>query len=440
MEPNPTSPRRAIRNPRVWLFPAIVVIGMMTLLAGFYLDSIADPEGSLHDYPVALVNQDEGEVVPGPQGEQRQNFGDQIVTGLVENIDPEMIDLRQVGIAEAQQQMQDADVYGTIVIPSDFSKRLVILATASVVPGEVEKPTITVQTNPRAGTFASAIMDRIADQALTEVNSTVGQQVTQQVQQQLAGPPPTQISGASALTLAEPIKTLTVEYNPLPGGTGNGLAAFYYSLLIVLAGFTGGMIVHTMIDQALGFAPTEYGPWYRHLESIGISRFSTLMLKWAVMAALAVVVSGVFVGVADLVGMPIERGLALYLYGALAILAVGISALSVLALFGTAGLLINLIVFIVLGLPSSGGTVPLEAQPEIFGWLAQFEPMHQVYLGVRAILFFDAGANAGLGRAAVATLIGLAIGVVIGIVTTRVYDRAGLHRGTKLEGPVPAVG
>nr|WP_068272845.1 DUF3533 domain-containing protein [Aldersonia kunmingensis] len=429
MEPNPTSPRRAVRNPRVWLFPAIVVTVLMTLLAGFYLDSIADPQGSLHDFPVALVNQDEGETVPGPQGEQRQNFGDQITSAIVANVDPNMFDLRQVGIAEAQQEMQDGKVYGAIIIPSDFSKRLLILAESSVVPGQVEKPAITAQSNPRAGTFASAVMDRFADQALTQVNSTVGQQLTQTVQQQLAGPPPTPIAGASALTLAEPVNVINIEYNPLPGGTGNGLAAFYYSLLIVLAGFTGGMIVHTMIDQALGFAPTEYGPWYRHLESIGISRFNTLLLKWSVMAALAVVVSGVFVGIADLVGMPIERGLALYLYGALAILAVGVSALSVLALFGTAGLLINLIIFVVLGLPSSGGTVPLEAQPEIFTFLARFEPMHQVYLGVRAILFFDAGTSAGLGRSVVATLIGLAIGLIIGVVTTRLYDRAGLHRG-----------
>ncbi|MCX5043427.1 SNG1 family protein [Aldersonia sp. NBC_00410] len=429
----PTPPRAAVRNPRVWLFPAVVVIGLMTLLAGFYLDSIADPEASLHDFPVALVNQDEGELVPGPSGEQKQNFGDQIAAAIGNGIDPDQIDLRQVGIAEAQQQLQSADVYGVIIIPSDFSKRLLILAAGSVVPGEIEKPVITVQSNPRAGTFASAIMDRIGDQAMTQVNSEVGKQLTGQVQQQLAGPPPTPIPGASALTLAEPVNVLATEYNPLPGGTGNGLAAFYYALLLVLAGFTGAMIVHTMVDQALGFAPTEYGPWYRHLESIGISRFNTLMLKWTVMAAIALVVSGIYVGVGHLVGMPIDRALALYLFGVLGILAVGVTALSVLALFGTAGLLINLVVFIVLGLPSSGGTVPLEAQPPVFGWLAKFEPMHQLYLGARSILFFDAGSASGLGRSAVATLIGLAIGLTLGIVTTRVYDRAGLHRRTRPE-------
>jgi len=36
-----------------------------------------------------------------------------------------------------------AHVYGAIAIPSDFPKRLVILGTASVVPGDVEKPVLT---------------------------------------------------------------------------------------------------------------------------------------------------------------------------------------------------------------------------------------------------------------------------------------------------------
>lgn len=418
-----------LRSPRVWLAPAVVVTAVMALLAVLYLDSVVDPQKNLHHFPVALVNQDEGETVPGPNGDGRQNFGDQIASGIAQGIDPDMIDLRQVGIAEAQAQMHNGDVYGTFIIPSDFSKRLLILAEASVVPGQVERPVITVQTNPRAGTFASAVVQRIADQALGQVNSTVGKQLTDQVHAALASSPaPPQVSGAGALTIAEPVNVVTVEYNPLPSGSGNGLSAFYYTLLLLIGGFTGAMIVHTMVDQALGFFPSEYGPWYRHLESIGISRFSTLLLKWAIMAALALIVSGVYVGIGALVGMPLERGLALYLYGALAILAVGFTALAVLALFGTAGLLINLIVFIVLGLPSSGGTMPLEAQPPLFDWLARFEPMHQVYLGVRAILYFDASADAGLLRSATMTLVGLAIGTVIGIVTTRAYDRAGLQR------------
>ena len=84
--------------------------------------------------------------------------------------------------------------------------------------------------------------------------------------------------------------------------------------------------------------------------------------------------------------------------------------------------------FIVLGLPSSGGTIPIEAIPKSVAWLADFEPMHQVYLGIRAILYFNADGSAGLNRAIWMTLLGLVIGLVLGGVVTRYYDRKELHR------------
>ncbi len=55
--------------------------------------------------------------------------------------------------------------------------------------------------------------------------------------------------------------------------------------------------------------------------------------------------------------------------------------------------------------------------------------MHQIYLGVRAILYFDLGN--GLARGVWMSLAGLAIGLVLGAVTTFVYDRKGLERRSR---------
>ncbi|TSD96538.1 DUF3533 domain-containing protein [Skermania sp. ID1734] len=422
--------QRVLRQPRFWFGPAVVVTVLMGLLAALYLGSILKPQENLHHFPIALVNQDEGDTVPGNgNAKTQQNFGQQIETALSQGIDPNKIDLQHVGIAEAQARLANGKVYGAILIPSDFTKRMVILAQASVVPGTVDKPVITVLTNPRAGTFASAIVTTIGQQAAEKVNASVGAKLTAQVEDVLkAGPAPTQLSGASRLTLAQPVNVIVTAYNPLPDGTGNGLSAFYYTILLLLAGFTGAMIIHTMVDSYLGFVPTEYGPLYVHQPAVGISRFNTLLLKWGIMFVVANIVSGVYVGIGHLLGMPITKGLALFIYGAFAVTAVGITAMSVLALLGSAGLLVNLVVFIVLGLPSSGGTVPVEATPPFFGWLARFEPMHQVYLGVRAILYFDARGNAGLIASSWATLCGLLIGVVLGILATKFYDRRGFER------------
>src|SRR5262249_3352417 len=152
------------------------------------------------------------------------------------------------------------------------------------VPGDVEQPVITVQTNPRVGTYAAAIMQRIADQALTQANTKVGRQLTDLVKSQIGDTP---LTGATRLTLARPINVVTTPFNPLPDGTGQGLSAFFYTLLLLLAGFTGAMSIHTMTDATLGFTPTEYGPWYTHFPATPISRFRTLLAKWGILIIVA---------------------------------------------------------------------------------------------------------------------------------------------------------
>ncbi|MFD4291627.1 YhgE/Pip domain-containing protein [Rhodococcus sp. NPDC058505] len=420
----PGARTRKLRTPLFWAAPILVVALLMSLLAALYLGGILDPKGSLHGFPIAVVNQDEGDVPPG--SDARQNIGEQIVAGLTDGIPADKVDLRQVGIGTAQSMLDSAEVYGAIVIPSDFTKRMMILAQSSVVPGDVERPIITVYTNPRAGTFGVGIVEAITGPAMETVNETVGRQVTEQV---AAGVGDTPVPGASRLTLAEPINVLTVPHKPLPDGTGNGLSAFYYALLVILAGFTGAMIVNTLIDGMLGFAPTEFGPRYLHNPAVEISRLQTLAVKWAVMLVVAPLVSGLYVWISHLLSMPLQNALGLWLYGTFAIAAVGITAMSVLAIFGTAGMIINLIIFVVLGLPSAGGTIPIEATPPFFGWLASFEPMHQVFLGVRALLYFGEGGARELTHAVTMTAIGLAVGLVIGAVTAALYDRKGFHRG-----------
>lgn len=427
-----STPRTPSRMPiREWLAPITLVTVLAALLGTMYLGYTADPEKHLHDFPIALVNQDVGDTLGG----KPTNIGDQITTALRENVPADKIDLRQVGLNEAQRQLRNGEVYGAIVIPGDFTKRVAILGTASVVPGEIEQPIISVQTNPRAGTLAAQIMETITDQAMTEVNATVGAQLTDQVAAAVGDTP---ISGAARLQLANPIEVVVTSYRPLPEGTGQGLAAFFYTLVLLIVGFSGAMMINSLVDASLGFVPAEYGPWHKSTDTAPISRWHTLLVKWAIALISAPIASGVFLGVAAALDMAIERPLLLFLYGALAIAAIAVTGLSVMAAFGTAGLMINLIVFVVLGIPSSSGTIPLEATPRWIADMAGVEPMHQIYLAVRAILFFDGHIEAGLGRGLWMTLVGLAIGVFLGAVATHTYDRRGLHRLGIDHRPAPA--
>ncbi|MBP2187644.1 YhgE/Pip domain-containing protein [Nocardia goodfellowii] len=422
-------------RPRAWLAPIVVLTLFMALLGTMYLAYVVDPEKNLHDFPIALVNQDVGDVTGPPEARQPVNFGSQIAAALKQNIPADKIDLRELGINEAELQMQNGEVYGAILIPSDFSKRLGILGVGSVIPGDIQRPTITLQTNPRTGAFVTSIVQKVGNEALTQVDKQVGQQLTEQVNTQLTPPDggkPPELTAATRLALADPVEIIVEPFRQLPSGTGEGLTAFFYALLLLLAGLVGSMTIHTMIDAALGVVPTEYGPWFVHYPRTRISRWTTLLIKWGVMVVTSVVVSGVFVLVGKALGMPMSNSFALYLYGVLAIAGVGITGLAILAAIGSAGLLVNLILFIILGLPSSGGTVPIEATPPYFSWLAQFEPMHQVFLGVRSILYFDGNYQAGLARGVWMAVLGMAIGLVLGLLVTRFYDRKGLHRGSEI--------
>ncbi|MET8430830.1 hypothetical protein [Nocardia sp. NPDC004860] len=95
---------------------------------------------------------------------------------------------------------------------------------------------------------------------------------------------------------------------------------------------------------------------------------------------------------------------------------------------GSVGVLVNLVLFVILGMPSAGGTIPAEATPRFFGRSADFEPLRQVYLAVRSLMFFDGRAAAGLERGFWMTAIGLAIGVISGVLATTFYDRKELTR------------
>jgi len=406
------NPLATIRTPRFWLAPIVVTLVVFSALAALYLAGILNPTPNLRHFPVAVVNSD-----AGPSGKQ-------VVDGLTSGLNHDEFDVRVLTSDEANVQLGRAQIYGVVQIPANFSAALQALGPAATAPGPATRPVITISTNPRAGELGSSIAGLALSKAVNAINGKMGQQLSAQVAKASGAALP----GAVALVLSAPINIQVNDYDPLPGGTGNGLSAFYYALLLLLAGFTGSIIVSSLVDSALGFVPAEIGPVYRFAEQVSISRFRTLLVKWGLMVVMALLTSASYIGIAHLLGMPIPNGWSLWLYGVFTIAAVGITSTSLIAVLGSAGLLVNLFVFVILGLPSNGATIPLEAAPTLFGWLAKFEPMHQVFLGARALLYFDGRADAGLTHAVTMTAIGLFLGLLVGGIVTRVYDSRGLRR------------
>jgi uncharacterized phage infection (PIP) family protein YhgE len=411
--PNPKRNIKAIRTVRFWTLPVVVTLALMSALCALYLGGILNPMTNLRHFPIAVVNEDAGPV------------GAQITDGLVAGLDKNKFDVRVVSHDEAQRLLDTAHVFGELVIPPTFSSSLREFGASAVTPGRTTRPSVTISTNPRAGTLGASIAGQTLSQAMAVANGKVGQRLTADVAAETGGAP---LTGASALGIASPIDIKTGVYNALPNGTGNGLSAFYFSLLLLLAGFTGSVVVSTLVDALLGYVPAEWGPVYRFSEQVKISRFRTLQLKWAIMTLLALLTSAVYLAIAHGLGMPIPLGWQLWAYGVFAIIAVGITSSSILSVLGSMGLLVSMLIFVILGLPSAGATVPQEATPPFFRWLAEFEPMHQVFLGVRSLVYLNGRADAGLSQALWLTGIGLVVGLVLGGIITHLYDRKGFHR------------
>lgn len=129
----------AIRTVRFWAAPIAITLALMSTLAALYLGGILNPITNLRHFPIAVVNED-----AGPAGRQ-------VVAGLVAGLDKNRFDVRVVSADEAKHLLDRAHVYGSAVIPPTFSSKLQEFATSAVTATRVDRPSITISTNPRAG-------------------------------------------------------------------------------------------------------------------------------------------------------------------------------------------------------------------------------------------------------------------------------------------------
>ena len=221
----------------------------------------------------------------------------------------------------------------------------------------------------------------------------------------------------------------TVSYRPLPAHSALGLSAFYIALLTMLCGFLGATIVNSAVDAALGYATLDSGPRFRHRMPLLISRWQTLLAKWAIAGPLTALLTGLMVAIAaGLFGMDAPHVAYLWLFAWLAAASVAAGTLALLAALGTRGQLIAMLLFVYFGLASAGGTVPLQALPSPLRFVSSLDPLREILAGTRAILYFGAQGDAGLTRGVLASGAGLVFWLTAGTLAVTWYDRRGLYR------------
>jgi uncharacterized phage infection (PIP) family protein YhgE len=401
---------RIATGPQTWVMPFIMILGLAILFPLIYLSSTVDPQQHLHGLPVALVVE--------PQSAVEPDFAAKVAQSIEAHDGSDKIALEPMTPQDLDVRMANDQVAGAIVLPATFNEDLLTLMPGSV--AAVTTPTIEVRTNAGDGGISNGLFTSNVLPLLSGVDTAFGGTLLAS-----AGSAGAPVDRALEHLLAAPFQVHVTPFTTLPENAGLGMSAFYYALILVLLGFVGASLVNPFIDSALGFAPSELGPLVMRRPYSAVTRTQTLLIKFATMvpvapiAALAVeLIAGVVIGI------PIPDPVQLWALSAAAVAAVGVSALTVFALFGGGiGSLANTLFFIALAMTASGGTVPLSALPPFFSNIAAIEPFRPILEGVRAILFFDANRDAGLGNAWLHIGIGGALGIGLGLLATYVYSK-----------------
>ncbi len=152
---------------------AIIVILALSLLPSLYawlnIAASWDPYSNTRGVAVAVSSQDEGAEVDG----EEVNIGDEVIKSLAKN---EQLGWKFVTKEEAIDGVKYGDYYGAIIIPEDFSEKLV-----SVTSDDIEKPGIDYYMNEKVnaispkvtGSGASAVVENIQSNFVKEVNETI---------------------------------------------------------------------------------------------------------------------------------------------------------------------------------------------------------------------------------------------------------------------------
>ncbi|UNK71320.1 YhgE/Pip domain-containing protein [Microbacterium sp. H1-D42] len=157
----------------------VILIGLIIIPALYaWVNIIAfwDPYSDTKEVKVAVVNLDEG-ATSELTGDLR--VGDQVVAQLKEN---DQLGWQFLGKDAAMTAVESGEVYATIVIPAEFSRDLLSIAT-----GDFVEPKLEYYVNEKANAIAPKITDVGATTLETQINSTFVSTVAQKVAEALEG-------------------------------------------------------------------------------------------------------------------------------------------------------------------------------------------------------------------------------------------------------------
>lgn len=192
----------------------------------------------------------------------------------------------------------------------------------------------------------------------------------------------------------EPVRVRVV--HPLPSADSRGLVGFYTAVGWIVGAYLGASFLGLLFGEQPGRRHTVW--------RLGALAILALIVGFAG-AALASAI-GDFGGSVALLG----------LVGALCVMAVGAVTLALMSLLGLIGIGVSIVIFVVLGNPSSGGPFASELLPGFWRAIGPLIPTGAVTTAIRDIAYFPDASLAG-------PVLVLAAWLVIGVVAALAVGR-----------------
>ncbi len=412
--------RKIIGKPLTWLIASMAVIMAIAMSLG-YLGAFLGPESHVHDFPLGIVNEDAGITVLG----QTRNTGDEVLATILADDSPSTGKVKW-HVYESREELVDAleanDVYAGIVIPAEFTRNLAGVMQPGLAGDNPQQATVEVVYNHGGGSIAAANARNITAGVTGRIQATAQQQVQASIQSE-------SIPAGMLNLYANPVRIVETDLVPAVAHTGAGMAPIYVAIVATVGGLLAASILNMGVDFMAGH--TSLGP---RLERMRGEPLPATLTEMYLLKSLLLVVVSLVGGLATtliatrILDLPVSSEWIFFGLVVIGMLAAGAPTLAFIALIGTPGILLGLLLTTILGVPSSGGVFPHALMPKAYTWLGTVAPVQYLYAAVRSVVFFDGRGEAGLSTWWVVALYA-AGGLIVGYVVTVLVQRHRRHVG-----------
>jgi hypothetical protein len=192
--------------------------------------------------------------------------------------------------------------------------------------------------------------------------------------------------------------------HPLPTGDASGAVSFFVVMALIIGGY-----LSSTIAMAFGGATTRR------------RRLVALAIAAVVGALLTDTLAGPVLG-----AIPTSKFIVLWALFTLLMTAVAFATAALQTVLGAAGTLVVVVVFVIFGAPSSGGTVPASYLPTLWRTIGPYLPAGAGTTVVRNTIYFD-------GNRIAPSLIILAAYLLIGALAVVLLHQRRAPTGTEVE-------